>query len=259
MDRLKVFNTELSYIEDIEVRTFTEKALKRIPEYFFHVAASSTGKYHPSYALGSGGLARHTKALVEFAHTLLELEHNRIKFNEQERSIIVAAGILHDSYKHGIVESKYTVAEHPRIAAEQILTFADNDEEKIIAQLISSAILPHMGQWNTDYKTKSEILPKPKTDIEKFIHECDYLASRKFITVEFGEYYNPDNYNVKGRIAEIITYCKEQIALGVDRNVFYEIISKHNNGNKNPNTIDNMTVAEMILDEIRSVSNGSNS
>ena len=42
-----------------------------------------------------------------------------------------------------------------------------------------------MGKWNTDYKDKTkEVLPKPVTESEKFVHLCDYLASRKNILVE---------------------------------------------------------------------------
>jgi hypothetical protein len=42
-----------------------------------------------------------------------------------------------------------------------------------------------MGQWNYDSYTKKEVLPKPKTAEQRFVHMCDYLASRKFIDVKF--------------------------------------------------------------------------
>lgn len=35
-----------------------------------------------------------------------------------------------------------------------------------------------MGQWNVNLYSKT-ILPKPKTATQKFVHLCDYLASRK--------------------------------------------------------------------------------
>ena len=41
-----------------------------------------------------------------------------------------------------------------------------------------------MGQWNTDYNG-NEILPLPKNRYQKFVHMCDFLASRKFFNVEF--------------------------------------------------------------------------
>jgi len=50
---------------------------------------------------------------------------------------------------------------------------------------IAKCIKSHMGQWNTDYKTKEEMLPKPQNEIEKFTHLCDYLASRKMLEINF--------------------------------------------------------------------------
>ena len=50
---------------------------------------------------------------------------------------------------------------------------------------IANCIHSHMGKWNTDYRTKREILPKPKTVVEKFVHTCDYLASRKYLEFKF--------------------------------------------------------------------------
>jgi hypothetical protein len=50
---------------------------------------------------------------------------------------------------------------------------------------ICDCVASHMGSWNTDYKTKKEILPKPITSMEKFVHLCDYLASRRFLEVNF--------------------------------------------------------------------------
>ncbi|MCD3326841.1 hypothetical protein G8V02_07945, partial [Clostridium botulinum D/C] len=50
---------------------------------------------------------------------------------------------------------------------------------------IVKAIRSHMGEWNKDYRTKKEVLPLPKTRIERFVHMCDYLASRKSINIEF--------------------------------------------------------------------------
>ena len=45
--------------------------IELLPNYFFEVPASSTGKYHPEFALGDGGLIRHTKVAVRIAYELL--------------------------------------------------------------------------------------------------------------------------------------------------------------------------------------------
>lgn len=47
-------------------RKFVQTMLPAVPPYFYTVPASSTGKYHPRYTLGSGGLLRHTKAAIKF-------------------------------------------------------------------------------------------------------------------------------------------------------------------------------------------------
>ena len=70
----QVFKTELEWIQDEKVNAFATAAVNALPEYFYSVPASSTGKYHPAYATGEGGLVRHTKAAVMFAHELLVLE-----------------------------------------------------------------------------------------------------------------------------------------------------------------------------------------
>ena len=52
---------------DPEVKRLVRIVLDKAPENFWTIAASSTGKYHPEYAAGEGGLIRHTKAVVRIA------------------------------------------------------------------------------------------------------------------------------------------------------------------------------------------------
>lgn len=179
------FRHEIDWIQNSQIKSFAEHAVSKLPEYFFRVAASSTGKYHPSYALGEGGLVRHTKAAVALAKDLLGLEMYG-KYTPDECDLILVALILHDGFKHGATESRYTLASHPTDCTEQIKAF---DWEQYLTKeqfdVLCSCIASHMGQWNTDYRTKKEILPKPKTAMEKFVHQCDYLASRKYLEVNF--------------------------------------------------------------------------
>lgn len=249
--KVEVFEKELSAISNLSIRKFAEKIISNIPEYFFEVPASSTGKYHPRYALGSGGLVRHTKAAVNIAIDLLKLEHNS-KFTQDEKDCIIVALICHDGWKHGDNYSQYTVAEHPVVAANHVLEFAD-DDEKEFAKTISDNIKSHMGEWNTDFKNSKEIMPKPQTESEIFVHLCDYLASRKYLIYEFTNYYNPQDFatkeqiDIEKKIAELIALCKDKIANGVDRNELYKIIADNNNGNKNPNTITDVSVVNKIF------------
>lgn len=69
MEKQETFKKELSLIKNENIRNFVKEFLNTVPDYFFTVAASSTGKYHPNYALGEGGLVRHTKAATRKSPT----------------------------------------------------------------------------------------------------------------------------------------------------------------------------------------------
>ena len=66
LNKIEIFNKELSYIKDSRIKESASVLVELIPEYFFIEAASSTGKYHPSFSQGVGGLLRHTKVAVRF-------------------------------------------------------------------------------------------------------------------------------------------------------------------------------------------------
>lgn len=153
-------------------------AFEHVYSYFYKVAASSTGKYHPTYALGEGGLLRHTIAATKIAYDIVNLE--MFELTDDEKDYIICALLLHDTCKHGIPETKYTVHDHPLQAAELVMTFCSKEFANNVAPLIAS----HMGQWNTSKYDKT-VLPKPETKMQKIVHLCDYLASRKYLEVIF--------------------------------------------------------------------------
>lgn len=181
--KLQHFSTELGFIEREDIRKETENLIGLLPDYFFSVPASSTGKYHPDYALENEGLLRHTQAAVRIAHELLRLE----MFNglSEKKDFIYAALILHDGLKHGKDHSPYSVANHPLLAANFIVEHCESLE---IGEEIADLVATHMGQWNTDYRNGLEIMQKPSTKAQSFVHLCDYLASRKFLEFNFGVY-----------------------------------------------------------------------
>lgn len=196
MNKTEVFEKELNWIENDAIREFCMTMIRGLPDYFFEVAASSTGKYHPQYALGRGGLVRHTKAALIIAKELLALEMFSKKFTSDDKDLIYTAIIVHDGKKYGDGNSKYTVAEHPVLAANYVKEVQDHTELLSNEQLekLSGMVASHMGQWNTD-RYKNEIMPKPKTSLQHFVHLCDYLASRKCLLMDFGDdVYDPDDY-----------------------------------------------------------------
>lgn len=179
------FKTELTYIKNQKYKDNAKILINMLPDYFFEVAASSTGKYHPSFALGEGGLLRHTKVAVKIAQELLNDESIGYMFTNDEKDLIIISIMMHDGLKHGITKEKYTRFDHPILMAEYIKENKDKltlTNEEI--QFISSAISSHMGPWTTN--PYSEVtLPKPSNKYQRFVHMCDFLASRKFLDVNF--------------------------------------------------------------------------
>lgn len=186
MNNINYFQKEFSYIKSDEYKNDYKVLVDLLPDYFFKVAASSTGKYHPAFSLGDGGLLRHTKVAVRIGYELLSDPCIGDKYTSREKDLMLMALTMHDGVKHGIPEEKYTRADHPLLASKLIkenrdkLAMKDEDVE-----FICSVIESHMGPWNTHPYTKEEILPIPKDKYQNFVHMCDYLASRKFLDVKF--------------------------------------------------------------------------
>jgi len=183
MEKYEVFNKELNYIKNAKIKEFTTEVLKIVPDYFWEVPASSTFKYHPSPSREVGGLIYHTKSAVRFAVEMFGF-HSMQSYDNTMQSIIISALILHDMAKSGIPKTQYTVTEHPLIAANYIREHKDNKE---ILDKILSGIETHMTEWNKDYKTGKEVLPLPTQGYQKYIGICDYLSSRKCMTLDLDE------------------------------------------------------------------------
>lgn len=180
-----IFNNELELIKNDRLRRSCEVLLNELPDYFYEIPASSTGKYHPKFALGEGGLVRHTKVAVRIAHEIIKTQSIGNVFTDDEKDLILISLMLHDGLKEGFPKEKYTKFDHPILAANFVkdkanLTELTSEEVKLISTNISS----HMGEWNkSDYSDVT--LPLPKNKYQKMVHMCDLLASRKFINVEF--------------------------------------------------------------------------
>lgn len=175
------FEKELGYIKNEEVRNNCIEVLKHVNEEFYHAPASTTGKYHPEYSLGDGGLYRHTCAAVRIAECMRN--NTTIHgFTDLEFDYVIAALILHDTCKCGKKwDSKYTKHGHPLMASEFVIEVVTDVE---FCENVCPLIESHMGQWTTCKWDKTE-LPYPETEGQMFVHMCDYLASRKFIEINF--------------------------------------------------------------------------
>ena len=183
----ELLKQELDYIKNERIKKAGETLIELVPDYFFKVPASSTGKYHPSFLQFVGGLLRHTKVAAIIGKEILNLEYTNSLYTDDEKDLLILGIILHDTQKLGDPEEKYTRFDHPLLAAEFIennkgKTELTEEEIKLLKRVISS----HMGQWNKSNYSHIE-LPKPSDKYEFFIHMCDYLSSKKFLDVKFDE------------------------------------------------------------------------
>lgn len=187
-ERMKLVEPILNTFENEDIKEFAIVLLDNLPEYIWSVPASSTGKYHPQYSVGLGGLMRHQIAVVRFLNFFFELEQYNKIMPSRERDLLRVAGMVHDGRKSGTQSdyerSKYTKFDHPLQMAAVIRSYdgkyLNHEEIELIAHCIES----HMGQFNVDRKT-GECLPKPEDMHQELVHLADYLASRKTLTMNF--------------------------------------------------------------------------
>lgn len=185
MEKSSYFKKELGYIKNSKIRKSCDTMINLLPDYFFVIPASSTGKYHPEFTLGDGGLVRHVKVATRIAYDLLNNPSLGAKFTDTEKDIMLMAIILHDGLKSGLTHNRYTQFDHPLLIKNYIIDNQDKlDLTKEEKDLLCSVIETHMGPWTTDY-FGNEVLRKPQTETELFVHMCDYLASRKYLNVNF--------------------------------------------------------------------------
>jgi len=81
----------MACITDEEVRDFVHKTLYSMPSAWWLQPASKSGKYHPGFALGEGGLHRH---LAACGLIFLELS-DAFMLSGEEKSLGMAAVLLH--------------------------------------------------------------------------------------------------------------------------------------------------------------------
>lgn len=177
MRDIRLFKNELALIKDETLRDVVHSYMEYgTPNYFWTDGASSSGKYHPEFAQGVGGLVRHTKAVVMFAEELLKMSSYAF-MKEEYKDYVIAACIIHDTCKYGMSDEmdKSEYKNHAENAAQNFLDFCDCEYQPSI--LLLNAVKAHMGQWSTNKEDR------PFTNIDRCVHLADYIASRNFIDI----------------------------------------------------------------------------
>ena len=176
MEKHKFFEREILLLESEDLRDFARWYLdNEVGDWFWKSGASSSGKYHPAFAQGEGGLVRHTRAVCMVCEELLRMS-SYAYMKAEYKDFARLACLLHDTCKYGrFIEDHTCYKEHGALAAQAIRNawdaFFDRDD---CPELLLMAIRSHMGQWveNRD--------DRPFTNIDRLVHLSDYIASRPF-------------------------------------------------------------------------------
>ena len=178
MRNIKLFEREINLIVDETLRCAVKSYMaEATPDYFWTDGASSSGKYHPQFAQGEGGLVRHTKAVVMFAEELLRMS-SYAYMREEYKDYVIAACILHDTAKYGRKTfDKAEYKNHARNAANAFAEWCWMEYGFHPSEFLLNAIASHMGQWSTEKEDR------PFTNIDRCVHMADYMASRSFIDI----------------------------------------------------------------------------
>ena len=174
---VKQFENEIALIQSEDYKMFAKFYFEEyVPNYFWNIGASSSGKYHPKFSQGMGGLVRHTKAVVLFCKELMNLS-SYAYMPEEYKDYAIMACLFHDTMKYGMEYDTKDYADHPWLASENVRKAWLEYFETPAPELLLMAIKSHMGQWE---KIKAN---RPFTNLDRLVHMADYIASRSFIDI----------------------------------------------------------------------------
>ena len=180
------------------------RALHKAPAYFWYVPATASGKYHADADTGMGGAVRHTKGVFRVASELFQNPLLTNMIFEEDKDVIRAAILVHDTCIRGISDEPEPKQRHDHpILVRDRLRPDDGPwsmEEENMWDAICDLAESHMGPWNT--REDSEvILPIPVTYSQQFVHLCDYIGSRRGININVFDRIPAVDYHEKPALA----------------------------------------------------------
>jgi hypothetical protein len=187
---LQEFSIELDRIKNPELKTLTKKILLDCSDYNVDMPASSTGKYHPSFDLGSGGLIRHTKLVCRNIETIMKMW---IQYDNTDWDIPYIAAILHDMCKYTEKGQEHSHQDHALLMAEKIRSFKPTEQgewfldyKELASSLerIAQNVSTHMSRWNTD-KNGNKIGELPSNMENALLAIADMISAQKWFMAEF--------------------------------------------------------------------------
>lgn len=172
----ELLSYEVSQIDDYDIREFVKMTLDEVDPIHRIKPASSTGKYHPKYAAGEGGLIRHIKVTVRNVIELIRAT----PAVESEKDELIAAAILHDMWKYPEGrDHEFTAFDHPALGGQ----WCKDHGFDTIGRLIAS----HQGIWTTSRQMPGFENEQPRKFDEWVLHYSDLLASRTYLRCDFDE------------------------------------------------------------------------
>ena len=192
------FEREILLIENEDLQNFARWFFDNfVGAWFWQSGASASGKYHPEFTHGEGGLVRHTRAVCMVCEELLRMStyaYMKPDYKDYAR----LACLLHDTRKYGRgdEEDKDCYKEHGAIAADDVRMAWFEFFGAHAPDLLLMAITSHMGQWVENREDR------PFTNIDRLVHLSDYIASRPFwdIPTLTDEYYTDIAQEISDRI-----------------------------------------------------------
>lgn len=172
----ELLSFEANQIDDVKIREFVKETLDKVNPIHAIKPASSTGKYHPKYAAGEGGLIRHIKVVVR---NIIEIIRATPSL-ESEKDELVAAAILHDMWKYPEGrDNEYTSFDHPKLGGD----YCKEHGFETIGRLIAA----HQGIWTTSRQMPGFENKKPEKFDEIALHYADLFASRAYLSCDFDD------------------------------------------------------------------------
>lgn len=189
-----LFKREIQLIQSEDYRDFVKWYFDtKVGKWFWASGASSSGKYHPVFAQGEGGLVRHTRSVAMVCEELMRLNtywYMRDEYKDYAR----IACLLHDTCKYGAGDEicKDDYRNHGALAAGNVDKAWIEFFEEPAPELLTMAIRSHMGQW---VENKED---RPFTTLDRLVHLADYIASRSFwdiptLTAEYEQDIHPED------------------------------------------------------------------
>ena len=175
----EVFSLMANKFETEKIKNYFLDMCEEIPDYIFTMPSSTSGKYHNATQCQKYGQLYHVFMFSSILEHLLRLEHIQEYAKTPEiRDCMRCVPAFHDAIKCGWNGSLHTVQDHPILAYNWVLhTAVEHDLDQKMKQFIADMCASHSGQWNKN-RRGDPIMPKPRNNYEKLIHECDIMASR---------------------------------------------------------------------------------